>query len=459
MGAEGQSVAHLEDGMVVFVPFAAPGDVCKLQITKKRKKIAQGKIVELVTPGPDRRIPQCDHFGICGGCKWQHVFYHSQLAAKEQQVIDALERLGKVYPEEHRPILGCLQEYHYRNKVEFTFSNKRWLTEEEIQQSEELLKPADRYGLGFHIPGKFDKVLNLNKCHIAHPLANELSDFIRRFTLEHADQYSYFDLREQKGLMRTLMIRTASTGESMLLVAFAQPQQQAIDRLLEAIKSHFPSLTSLLYVINEKRNDTFGDLHVHCYHGSDHIYDTIEDLRFKISAKSFFQTNTAQAERLYRIARDLADLQPTDIVYDLYTGTGTIACFVAKKCKQVIGIEYVPEAIEDAKENSAINSIDNTLFYAGDMKDILTDDFIETHGKPDVIITDPPRAGMHEDVVKTILRAHPKRIVYVSCNPATQARDAALLVEGGYHIKVSQPVDLFPQTHHVENVLLFEANQ
>lgn len=367
-----------------------------------------------------------------------------------------MQRIAKIEVDTYKTIIGCDKEFRYRNKVEFTFSNKRWLTEDEVMQADENYLPHQRYGLGFHIPGKFDKVLNIEHCYIASQMADDIRNFVRQYTQEQPQLYTYFDLREQTGMLRTMMVRTASTGESMLLLSFAEDNQEARNALMDAILKQFPTLTSLLYVINTKRNDTFNDLPIHCYAGREYIIDTIEELQFKISAKSFFQTNTEQAAKLYNVARQLANLTGLETVYDLYTGTGTIANYVAHRAKKVVGIEYVPEAIEDAWVNSQLNAITNTQFYAGDMKDLLTDAFIAENGRPDVVITDPPRAGMHEDVIQTLLRAAPKRIVYVSCNPATQARDAAMLVNGGYRALVCQPVDLFPHTHHVENVLLLE---
>lgn len=455
IAAEGQALAHY-NGEVVFVPFVAPGDICTLQVAKKRKRMIQARLLSVEKPSSLRRAPQCSHFTVCGGCKWQHVFYASQIEAKEQQVKDAMERIAKVPIKQWYPIVGSDEEYHYRNKVEFTFSNRRWLTEEEVSHMEDNLPPSEWYGLGFHIPGRFDKVLDIEQCYIAAPLANRVRNFIREYAFNRTEEYTFFDLREQTGLLRTMMVRTSTTGEAMLLLAFAEDSPNLIEDLLSAIAEHFPEFTSILWVLNQKRNDTFADLEIHCFSGRDYITETLGNLTFKIGAKSFFQTNTKQAEKLYAIAKDFAQLSGDEIVYDLYTGTGTIANYLAPSAKKVIGIEYVPEAIEDAKVNSELNHIDNTLFFAGDMKDILTSSFIEKYGQPEVIVTDPPRAGMHESVVETIISARAKRIVYVSCNPATQARDVALLVAGGYQVLKAQPVDLFPHTHHVENVLLLE---
>lgn len=417
----------------------------------------QARLLSIEEASPLRRVPPCAHFTVCGGCKWQHVYYSAQLAAKEQQVHDAMERIAKVSIGEWRRIVGSDEEFHYRNKVEFTFSNRRWLTEQEIAEAEEGLDIRSWYGLGFHIPGRFDKVLDIKECYIASPLANRVRNFIRQFTLARED-YTYFDLREQIGLLRTLMVRTTSTGEAMLLLAFAEENTPLIENLLSAIANEFPEFTSILWVLNQKKNDTFADLDIKLFAGKEYITERLGGLTFKIGAKSFFQTNTKQAEKLYNIAKEFASLSGDEVVYDLYTGTGTIANYLAPHARKVIGIEYVPEAIEDAHTNSEINGIDNTLFFAGDMKDILVPSFIEEHGTPDVIVTDPPRAGMHESVVETILLAKPRRIVYVSCNPATQARDVALLAEGGYYVSKAQPVDLFPHTHHVENVLLMECH-
>ncbi|MDO4722999.1 23S rRNA (uracil(1939)-C(5))-methyltransferase RlmD [Porphyromonas circumdentaria] len=455
IAAEGQSIAYWDE-MVIFIPFGVPGDRCSVQIVRKKKNYAEGRIVALKEPSIIRITPRCMHFGICGGCKWQHLPYEEQLKAKDTQVRDAMERIAKVPIAEHRPILPSTEVYSYRNKLEFTFSNRRWITDAEMLSLPDTLTDAERAGLGFHIPGKFDKVLDLEHCYLGSDLSDDIRNFVGNFCKERIERYPFFDLREQQGVMRTLMIRTASTGDIMVLVAFAQETKEDRETLLNAIITRFPQITSLLYVINTKCNDTIGDLDVYTFHGKPYIEEQMEDLTFRVGPKSFYQTNSKQAYTLYSVARDLAGLQGTEVVYDLYTGTGTIANFVARKARKVVGIEYVPEAIEDAKLNSSINSIDNTIFYAGDMKDLLTDDFIAREGWPDVVITDPPRAGMHPDVIKTLLRTAPARIVYVSCNPATQARDVALLVEGGYKAVVSQPVDMFPHTHHVENVLLLE---
>lgn len=458
LAAEGKAIARV-DGMVVFVPYAAPGDVVDLQVTKKKKSFMEARVERIHTPSPLRQEPHCQHFGHCGGCKWQHVRYDEQLRTKDQAVRDAMERLGKVQIDEYLPILGCAEQWRYRNKLEFTFSHKRWLLPGELPPPAEDGTPAVATfpGLGFHIPGMFDKVLNIEACHLGSEVSDRIRLFVRAYCLERAEQYPFFDLRNQEGLMRTLMIRTTSTGEVMVVVVFYREDAEAIPALLDALREAFPEITSLLYVINSKANDTITDQTVLCHSGREWIEEEMEGLRFRISPKSFYQTNSAQAYELYKVTRDFAGLTGSEVVYDLYTGTGTIANFVARSASRVVGIEYVPEAIEDAKLNSRVNGIENTLFYAGDMKDILTEDFIAQHGTPDVIITDPPRAGMHEDVIATILRSGARRIVYVSCNPATQARDLALLTEGGaWRILRSRAVDMFPHTHHIENVVLLE---
>lgn len=446
VAAEGNSLARVND-MVVFIPYGAPGDIADIKLNKKKKSYAEGHITTLIKPSEIRQQPKCEHFGTCGGCRWQHLPYEFQLKCKQQQVNDALVRIAKIQIPEISPILGSRNIWEYRNKMEYTFSNKCWLTYEQMKSGEEF---PDRDAAGFHISGAFDKVLDINKCHLQDDLGNQLRLFIKQYGKEHG--YSFYDLRAQQGLLRTLMIRIASTGEVMAVVVFGQDDEIKIKSLLEAVKCKFPQITSLLYVINLKVNDTISDQNIITYSGKDFIEEEMEGLRFRVGPKSFYQTNSLQAYELYKVTRDFAELSGNELVYDLYTGTGTIANFVAQKASKVIGIEYVPEAIEDAKVNSAINNIDNTLFYAGDMKDVLTDDFIAKHGRPDVMIVDPPRAGMHDDVVKVILNASPKRIVYVSCNPATQARDLALL-DAKYKVEAIQPVDMFPHTHHVENVV------
>lgn len=438
--------------MVVFVPFAAPGDVVDIQLFKKRHNYAEGKVVAIHEYAQEREQPFCEHFGVCGGCKWQHLPYEAQIRYKQKQVVDNLTRIGKIHMDEIRPILGSARTRFYRNKLEYTFSNKKWLLEEQVNSGEAI---DNMNGVGFHIPGMFDKVLDIHKCWLQEEISNQIRLEVKNYCLSH-EGYPFFDLRNQEGFMRTLMIRTASTGDLMVVLVFFHEDTAKREALLSHIADRFPQITSLLYVINEKCNDTITDQEVHLFKGKDHIIEEMEGLQFKVGPKSFYQTNSEQAYNLYKVARDFAGLTGNELVYDLYTGTGTIANFVSRRARKVIGIEYVPEAIEDAKVNSALNGIENTLFYAGDMKDILTEEFINEHGRPDVIITDPPRAGMHDDVIKTILGARPKRIVYVSCNPATQARDLNLLDEA-YAVRCVQPVDMFPHTHHVENVVLLEA--
>ena len=446
VAAEGKSLGRWNE-LVTFVPYGAPGDIVDVQITRKKHSFAEGNIVRMVQPSELRVEPLCEHFGVCGGCKWQHLPYEYQLRCKQQQVVDALERIAKVEIPPIRPILGSSQITHYRNKLEFTFSNKCWLTREQLDSGTEF---TDRNALGFHIPGGFDKVLDIKRCWLQDDISNEIRLFLKQYCIEHG--YSFYDIKANEGLMRMVMIRVASTGEIMLVVVFSEPNQQAIHDVMGAIKTQFPQITSLMYVVNMKVNDSITDQDVLLYSGRDYIEEEMEGLRFRIGPKSFYQTNSRQAYELYKVARDLAELTGDELVYDLYTGTGTIANFVAGRSRQVIGIEYVPEAIDDAKLNSRVNGIDNTLFYAGDMKDVLTDEFVARHGRPEVMIVDPPRAGMHEDVVKVILNAEPGRIVYVSCNPATQARDLALL-DVKYKVTAIQPVDMFPHTHHVENVV------
>ncbi len=453
--AEGKCITRIDE-KVVFVPFVVPGDVVDIQIRKKRKSYCEGEAVRLVKPSELRQAPMCRHFGVCGGCKWQILPYAEQLKMKERQVIDQLTRIGKVALPPVRPILGSQKTEGYRNKMEFECCNKRWLTREEIESGVEY---ANMNAIGLHITGAFDKVLPIEECKLMDNLQNEIRNAIRDYA--DATGMPYFDIRQQKGLLRDIMIRNSNTGEWMVLVQFHFEQnddKKRAEDMLSHLAERFPQITSLLYVDNQKCNDTFGDLEVVTFKGNDHIYETMEDLRFKVGPKSFYQTNTDQAHVLYSVVRDMAALTGHELVYDLYTGTGTIANFVARKARQVVGIEYVPEAIEDAKVNSQINGIDNTLFYAGDMKDILDDAFISSHGRPDVLITDPPRAGMHPDVVQTILRAQPARIVYVSCNPATQARDLADL-DARYRIEAVQPVDMFPHTPHVENVVLLSLRE
>ncbi|WP_455998153.1 23S rRNA (uracil(1939)-C(5))-methyltransferase RlmD [Phocaeicola barnesiae] len=452
VAAEGKALAKVND-LVVFVPYVVPGDVVDLQVKRKKNHYAEAVAVKIYEQSPMRVEPFCQHYGVCGGCKWQCLSYEDQIRYKQKQVFDNLTRIGKVELPEFRPILGSEKTRFYRNKLEFTFSNKRWLTEEEVKAD---VQYDQMNAVGFHIPGAFDKVLAIEKCWLQDDISNQIRNAIRDYAYEH--NYSFFNLRTQEGLLRNMMVRTSSTGELMVLLqckVTSDAEKQQMLELLQFVGDRFPQITSLLYVINNKCNDTIGDLEVEVFKGNDHIFEEMEGLRFKVGPKSFYQTNSEQAYQLYKVAREFAGLTGNELVYDLYTGTGTIANFVSRQVKKVIGIEYVPEAIEDAKVNSAINGIDNTLFYAGDMKDILTQDFITEHGRPDVIITDPPRAGMHNDVIDVILFAAPKRIVYVSCNPATQARDLQLL-DGRYKVTAVQPVDMFPHTHHVENVVLLE---
>lgn len=449
IAAEGKALARVND-LVVFVPYAVPGDVVDLQVRRKKHSYAEAEIIRFHRRSPERVQPFCPHFGVCGGCKWQCLPYEKQLHYKQQQVTDHLQRIAKVELPEISPILGSVRQTHYRNKLEFGFSDKRWLTEEEVRSGVEF---DNMNALGFHIPGAFDKILDIKTCSLMDSLNDRIRNGIRDYALSHG--LSFFNLRSATGLLRNLMLRTSSTGEVMLLIQFSirnAEEETQTRELLDHVHSSFPEITSLLWVNNLKCNDTIGDLPVHTHHGTPFIIEEMEGLRFKVGPKSFYQTNTEQAYELYKVARNFAELKPTDLVYDLYTGTGTIASFVARSAKQVIGIEYVPEAIEDAKENARFNGLDNTLFFAGDMKDILTAEFVGKYGRPDVIITDPPRAGMHTDVIKTILLAAPRRIVYVSCNSATQARDLALL-DADYRVTAVQPVDMFPQTHHVENVV------
>lgn len=455
MAAEGCCISHLEDGRVLFVPYSAPGDLADITLGRRRKAYAEGRIAKLLEPSPSRVEPRCTHFGLCGGCKWQHLDYEVQLEGKQQQVADQLERVGHLELGEMKmhKIIGSEATYDYRNKLEFTFSNRRWLSSEELSESSEE-EPTELSGLGFHVPRMFDKVLDIEECHLGGELSNRIRLFIKDFTTRH-EGYEYYDLRKHEGYMRTLMIRTSSTGEVMVVVVFAYEERAKREALLDALVEAFPEITSLIYVINSKLNDAWGDQEVFCYAGEDHIWEEMEGLRYKIGPKSFYQTNSKQALRLYQEVRKLANLQGDELVYDLYTGTGTIASFVSRNARRVVGIEYVEAAIEDACINREVNGLKNLDFFAGDMKEVLTDSFIAEHGTPEVLITDPPRAGMHPDVVQTILRAAPKRIVYVSCNPATQARDVEMMKEA-YEVVVAQPVDMFPHTSHVENILLLE---
>ena len=452
VAAEGKALAKVND-LVVFVPYVVPGDVVDLQVKRKKNKYAEAVAVKFHEYSSRRAVPFCQHYGVCGGCKWQCLAYEDQIKYKQKQVTDNLTRIGKVELPEISPILGSEKTEFYRNKLEFTFSDKRWLTEEEVKSD---MQYDQMNAVGFHIPGAFDKVLAIEKCWLQDDISNQIRNAIRDYAYEH--NYAFYNIRNHEGVLRNLMIRTSSTGELMVLLQVRVSCDKDLDQtkeLLAYVADKFPQITSLLYVVNNKQNDTINDLDVEVFKGNDHIFEEMEGLRFKVGPKSFYQTNSEQAYNLYKVARDFAGLTGEELVYDLYTGTGTIANFVSRRAKKVIGIEYVPEAIEDAKVNSAINGIDNTLFYAGDMKDMLTQDFINEHGRPDVIITDPPRAGMHTDVIDVILFAEPQRIVYVSCNPATQARDLQLL-DVKYKVMAVQPVDMFPHTHHVENVVLLE---
>ena len=446
LAAEGNAMGKWND-IVVFVPLTVPGDVVNVQIRTKRRRYMEGYVTEYIERSPMRVEPFCAHFGVCGGCKWQNIPYSEQIAFKQQQVVDQLTRIGHLSLPEISPILGSAKTDHYRNKLEFTFAPKRWKTYEEVARGEEI---ADCPALGFHIPSMFDKILDIDYCHLQPSPSNEIRNFLRKYCIEN--NYPFYDIRQHSGLMRNVVIRTASTGEVMVIVVFAEDNQEMIVPLMASLKEHFPEITSLVYMINDKLNDSLGDREAILYAGRDHIFEQMEELRFKIGPKSFYQTNSEQAYELYKVVRQMAALTGSEVVYDLYTGTGTIANFVAAGAKSVVGVEYVEEAIEDAKVNSAINNIHNTTFLAGDMKDVMNDEFVAHYGRPDVVILDPPRAGVHEDVIATILRAAPERIVYVSCNPATQARDLALM-DSMYKVVAVQPVDMFPHTHHVENVV------
>jgi len=446
---EGKAIAKVNE-MVVFTQYVVPGDIVDIQVTRKKNSYMEGRVTQIHSYSSKRSEPFCSHYGVCGGCKWQILPYEEQIRHKQRQVFNNLTRIGKVELPEISPILGSEDTIFYRNKLEFTFSNKKWLTYEQVSSGATF---ENMNALGFHIPGMFDKVLDIEKCYLQNELCNEVRDAIKAYAYEKG--LPFFDLRNHEGFLRTMVFRTSSIGEVMLILVFYHENREMREDLLNHLRNKFPQITSLLYVINGKCNDTITDQEIHLFFGKDHIFEEMEGLRFKIGPKSFYQTNSKQAYELYKIARDYAQLTGNELVYDLYTGTGTIACFVAGKAKKVIGIEYVPEAIEDAKINAKNNQIENTLFYAGDMKNILTKEFVLEHGRPDVIITDPPRDGMHPDVIETILSAEPKRIVYVSCNPATQARDLNLL-DVKYKVTAVQPVDMFPHTHHVENVVALE---
>lgn len=453
--AEGKTLAKVDD-LVIFLNNAVPGDVVDIQVFKKKRNYVEGRAIKFHKYSDKRVEPFCEHFGTCGGCKWQFLSYEDQLGYKAKQVKDNLERLAKIELPEFEPILGAPKTTYYRNKLEYTFSNKRWFTEDEIAEENEL----DQNGLGFHVPGRFDKVLDINHCYLQADPSNEIRLAVKAYALAH--QLTFFDIRDQHGLLRNLIIRTSSTGELMVIVVFFQEEKENRIGLMQHLADKFPEITSLLYVINGKANDTIGDQEVITFKGNDHMLEAMTDfqdpskkIQFKVGPKSFYQTNSEQAENLYQIAAKFADIQPNQTVYDLYTGTGTIANYIAKSAKKVVGVEYVPEAIEDAKHNSALNGIANTAFYAGDMKDVLTAEFVAENGSADVIITDPPRAGMHPSVIERMLEMNPERIVYVSCNPATQARDLQAL-DVKYKVMKVQAVDMFPHTHHIENVVLLE---
>ena len=464
VAAEGKALTRIDD-VVVFVPYCVPGDVVDIQVTKKKHSFMEARVIAFKQYSETRCQPVCKHFGTCGGCKWQNLPYDKQLEYKQQQIVDNLTRIGKVTLPEIEPIKGSKEIYHYRNKLEFTFADHQWLTTEEMKAGVPF-----QPGLGFHMPSSFDKVMQVDECHLMDPLNDEIRNAVYRFAVEN--NMTFYNEHSHEGQLRNLIIRNNHKGEYMVVVVFGESFSEAVSQatpvlqrsgltaqrsisLLQMLHDQFPQIISLQYVINEKLNDTIGDLDVHVFYGEEAIIEAMEDLRFKVGPKSFYQTNTEQAYELYKVVREFAQLTGKELVFDLYTGTGTIANFVAHQAKQVIGIEYVPEAIEDAKINAKYNGLDNTLFFAGDMKDILNKGFIEQFGRPDVIITDPPRAGMHEDVINTILFAAPKRIVYVSCNPATQARDLNLL-DAQYKVVRVQPVDMFPHTQHVENVVLLE---
>lgn len=445
---EGKGVARV-DNLVLFVPYAVPGDIVDLELTRKKKNFAEARITALKSVSEHRTDAFCQHFGSCGGCKWQHMSYQAQLLYKQNAVENALQRIGKIDVSHIEPILPSIETRYYRNKMEYTFSNKRWLTEEEINSNETFGKQA----LGFHVPLHFDKILQITHCHLQAEPSNTIRNAIDEFAT--AQQISYYDVRKHEGALRNLIIRNTSTGELMVIVVFAHPEQGQIELLMDFVKQSFPQITSLLYVINQKKNDTIFDQDIYVYAGRDHIFEEMEGLKFKIGAKSFYQTNSKQAYELYKVAKEFAELKGNELVYDLYTGAGTIANFIARSVSKVVGIEYVPSAIEDAKLNAQLNGLPNTKFFAGDMKDVLTTDFVNEQGKPDVIITDPPRAGMHADVVSRILEIEADKVVYVSCNPATQARDVEMMSQK-YEVSRIRPVDMFPHTQHIENVVLLK---
>ncbi len=446
IGSEGKSLARVDE-KVVFVPLVVPGDVVDVQVVRKRKSFMEGKVVKIKKYSSIRQKPVCEHFGVCGGCKWQMLPYPEQLKFKQQQVFDQLTRIGKFEMPQVREILGSENSEFYRNKLEFTFSNKRWLTQDEIQEGKEF---DHRNAVGFHIPGLFDKIVDVNKCWLQGGLSNDIRNSIREYAL--ANKLEFFDIRAQKGLLRNLIIRKSSGNELMVILSFFRDDEEAIQGLMSFLEKEFPDISSLQYVINRKANDTILDQDIKVFHGKDHIVEEMGDLKFKVGPKSFYQTNSTQAERLYKCVSEFVELTGNEIVYDLYTGTGTIAIFLARQAKKMVGVEYVPEAIEDAKKNSSLNGISNTEFEVADIKNVLNPEFIEAHGKPDVVILDPPRAGLHEKVITGLLETAPEKIVYVSCNPGTQARDVALLAHK-YEVTAVQPVDMFPHTHHIENII------
>lgn len=452
MASDGKCVSR-DDNKVYFTKFTAPGDVIDLKVTRDKASYGEGLVEKYHVKSPLRVEPICDYFELCGGCKWQHIGYETQLSFKQKQVTDTLSRLAKIDLPKTTPIVGSDNVYTYRNKMDYTFTDRYWLTREEMESGQEF---PDRRGLGFHVPGGFDKVIDIQKCHLQDDFTNVIRNFVRDYAL--SKDYSFYNMRSHEGLLRNLIIRMADTGETMVIVQFGQDIPDQIEDVMQAINTEFSDLTSLLYLVNLKGNETLGDQDILCYSGKEFIEEEMEGLRFRIGPKSFYQTNSAQAFKLYTVTRNLADISSEDIVYDLYTGTGTIALFVAKQAKKVVGVEYVPEAIEDAKINADVNNITNTAFYAGDMKDVLNDKFVQENGEPNVVIVDPPRAGMHPDVIDALLRMEAPKIVYVSCNPATQARDLELL-DVKYKVAKIQPVDMFPQTHHVENVVALELRK
>lgn len=449
IGAEGNAIARVE-GQVVFIPMLVPGDVVDIRITRKKRNYLEGRVIRFHEYSPDRIKPLCRHFGVCGGCKWQHLPYELQLKHKEKQVTDTLTRIGKVRPDEILPVVASDDVYYYRNKLEYTFSDRRWFTKEELETETDF---AGKDALGFHVPGFFDKVLDIKECHLQPEPSDSIRNAVRRYA--HRKGLSFFNLRQQSGFLRNLIIRSSESGDIMVIVVFFLDEQERIEGLLDYLSEEFPRITSLWYIINRKKNDSLADQEPVLYRGDDHLTEEIDGLKFRVGPKSFFQTNTCQAEKLYAIAREFAGLTGKETVYDLYTGTGTIAAYMASRAARVTGIEYIEEAVQDARINSEINNIKNTEFFSGDLKDVLSGSFFRDHGYPDVVITDPPRAGMHPDVVRSIMEAGPGKIVYISCNPATQARDISMLAER-YEVEKVQPVDMFPQTHHIENVALLK---